>query len=223
MNELANAMSRLSVESTDLKHPNLMSQANLLLTPLDGDIFTETGSLDDPYIIQCPPNTAIGSSSPEMSSTDDELPPGIVLCSSIPKVQPTPPQPRNGNGIEKESTFANAQKVPAPRKKSRGLHDIYDNHIIDEELPLEKSSRKKDSGLSLNRSRFYEIHVGSPRCLLTLPGGFGELCVFVTLASSFRGYSHFLRLIKRPFELGERATSTLGVYRPRKTSLYAPK
>ncbi|KAM7534585.1 hypothetical protein Aperf_G00000110235 [Anoplocephala perfoliata] len=206
MNELVNAMSRLIVEPTDHEHLNVVSQANLLLTPLEGDMFT---SLGDPFNIQCPSNVSLDPGSPEMtSSDDDELPPGIMLCTSPSKMQPTPSQSRtiekesrpanvqetspprkNSNGlediyddelppgivlcsspskmqpkpsqprtIEKESRPANAQETSPPRKNSNGLEDIYDNHIIDDELPLENSVGKKGSSQPANKSRFYEIH-----------------------------------------------------------------
>ncbi|KAM7534140.1 hypothetical protein Aperf_G00000110356 [Anoplocephala perfoliata] len=153
MNELVNAMGRLIVEPTDHEHLNVVSQANLLLTPLEGDMFT---SLGDPFSIQCPSNVSLDPGSPEMTfSDDDELPPGIVLCSSPSKMQPKPSQPRT---IEKESRPANAQEASPPRKNSNGLEDIYDNHIIDDELPLENSVGKRGSSQPANKSRFYEIH-----------------------------------------------------------------
>lgn len=59
--------------------PSIMSQASLLLTPLEGDIFgeKEEGEGGDPYIVEC----LDGDEDDDDEREETPLPPGIVLQS----------------------------------------------------------------------------------------------------------------------------------------------
>lgn len=61
--------------------PSIMSQAHLLLTPLEGDIFTEDAIFDDPYIVESSSNNICMETQMEDSADDEPLPPGIVQSS----------------------------------------------------------------------------------------------------------------------------------------------
>ncbi|VDO02982.1 unnamed protein product [Rodentolepis nana] len=164
MDELAKNISRLSLRQnpSESHEPlSIMSQANLLLTPLTGDIFTNDSILNDPFIEQysTPVKTETTANIlPEASCIDDfeeELPPGIVLCESTPLERNAPHASKAKDKPLSPSQLENYQKTP-PHSQAN-LMDVYDNHIIDEELPMEKRGKRK-KGPS-NTSRFYQIHV----------------------------------------------------------------
>lgn len=164
--QLMNSISRMSMcpSPSESQEPlNIMSHANLLLTPMDGDIFMEDSILSDPFVVQNSTDTenteTTTTVSPEadcMGDFDEELPPGIVLCESA-SLKPNQPQisKEKEKPLPPPSQLADYQKTP-PQSRRQSL-DVYDNHIIDDELPMEKKSKK---GSPQKRSRFYQIHVG---------------------------------------------------------------
>nr|CUU99449.1 hypothetical transcript [Hymenolepis microstoma] len=147
MDELVNKISRLSVRQnpSESEEPlNIISQANLLLTPMSGDIFTDDSILSDPFVVQ--DSTApISPGASCMSDVEEELPPGIVLCEST-SLERNIPHISDGE-VEYQKT---------PPHSRVNLLDVYDNDIVDEELPMESRSKRK-RGPS-NKSRFYQIH-----------------------------------------------------------------
>ncbi|KAM3183256.1 hypothetical protein ACTXT7_010702 [Hymenolepis weldensis] len=163
--QLINSISRVSLgpNPPESQEPlNIMSHANLLLTPMDGDIFMEDSIHIDPFIVQNSTDTETTATvSPEadcVGDFDEELPPGIVLCEpaslklnqpqiSKEKEKPLPPPPP-------PPQFSDYQKTP-PQSRRQSLV-VYDNHIVDDELPMEKKSKKGRN--PQNRSRFYQIH-----------------------------------------------------------------
>lgn len=155
---------------------NVMSKANLLLTPIEGDIFglgngSTTDLAQSSTYVALPNPPRQYPSGVSLEDVDEEfdsfLPPGIVLCdearasSSTSFLNTTMPvqQSRDSPPSRPKSPRSNINNVPRYLKTPptrRKPFEIYENHIVDEELPMEK--RKKKRGPT-NRSRFYENHV----------------------------------------------------------------
>ncbi|CDI97990.2 DiCer Related family member dcr 1 [Echinococcus multilocularis] len=126
--------------------PSIMSQAHLLMMPMEEDINTDSAVSSDHLDVQLSSSDSDNVQNGDVDSgiglgVDCEpLPPGIVYCGDPPMV---------------EQSFTSTRTVDPVVDGGARLH-LFDNYITDDELPVKK--KKKPASRPLNIARFYPIH-----------------------------------------------------------------
>ncbi|KAH9278438.1 Endoribonuclease dcr-1 [Echinococcus granulosus] len=130
----------------ETKPPSIMSQAHLLMMPMEEDINTGSAPSNDHLDVQLSSSDSDNVQNEDVASGQDlgvscePLPPGIVYCGDSPLPEPS---------------FTSTRTVDLVVDGGARPH-LFDNCITDDELPVKK--KKKPASRPLNIARFYPIH-----------------------------------------------------------------